>query len=317
MPIQLSPGVAIVEKDFTNIVPAIASSAAAFAGAFAWGPVLEPTTVSSENDLVTFFGKPTDGNAQAWFSAANFLSYSNNLVNVRTGSTTHKNAVSSGTATVIKNATDYEQNFSAGSGTIKFTAKYPGALGNSLSVEVADAGSFKDVTLSGTVTTLTSAATLTGGTSGAAQTKFLTELYVGAVVKDSTGATVGTVASITSDSVATLSANALVALTNGAIKTDWKYSTQFQSAPGTSAFAASKGASAANDEMHIVIVDKNGEWTGVPGSILEKYAFVSKAANAKSENGTNNYYKEVLRNSSNYIWWTAKLASDWDTTLNS
>lgn len=317
MPIQLSPGVAIVEKDFTSIVPAIASSAAAFAGAFAWGPVLEPTTISSENELVTYFGKPFDTNAQSWFAAASFLSYSNNLVNIRTGSTTHKNAVSSGTATVIKNATDYEQNFSAGTGTIKFTAKYPGALGNSVSVEIADAGSFKAVTLSGTVTSLTSAATLTGGTSGAAQTKFLTELYVGAVVKDSTGATVGTVASITSDSVATLAANALIALTNGAIKTDWKYASQFQTAPGTSSFAIQKGATSANDELHLVIVDTNGEWTGVPGSILEKYSFLSKATNSKSENGTNNYYKEVLSQRSNYIWWTAKAASDWDTQLTS
>ena len=317
MPIQLSPGVAIVEKDFTNIVPAIASSAAAFAGAYSWGPVLEPTTVSSENDLVTYFGKPFDGNAQSWFAAASFLSYSNNLVNVRTASTTHKNAVSSGTATVIKNSTDYEQNFSAGTGTIKFTAKYPGALGNSISVEMADAGSFKAVTLSGTATTLTSTATLTGGTSGAAQTKFLTELYVGAVVKDSTGATIGTVASITSDSVATLAANSLVAITSAAIKTDWKYAAQFQTAPGTSAFATQKGATVANDELHLVIVDTNGEWSGVPGSILEKYSFLSKASNAKSENGTNNYYKEVLAQRSNYVWWTAKAASDWDTQLTS
>lgn len=317
MPIQLSPGVAIVEKDFTNIVPAIASSAAAFAGAFAWGPVLEPTTVSSENDLVTFFGKPNDANAQAWFSAANFLSYSNNLVNIRTGSTTHKNAVSSGTATVIKNTTDYETNFSAGTGTIKFTAKYPGALGNSISVEVADSATFKAVTLSGTATTLTSSATLTGGTSGAAQTKFLSELYVGAVVKDSTGTVVGTVASITSNSVATLAANALVALTSGAIKSDWKYASQFQAAPGTSSFAVAKGASAANDELHIVIVDVNGEWTGIPGSILEKYSFVSKGSNAKSENGTNNYYKDVLATRSNYIWWTSKLVADWDATITS
>ena len=317
MPIQLSPGVAIVEKDFTNIVPAIASSAAAFAGAFSWGPVLEPTTISSENDLVAFFGKPYDGNAQSWFAAANFLAYSNNLVNVRTGSTTHKNAVSSGTATVIKNTTDYETNFSAGTGTIKFTAKYPGTLGNSVSIEVADAGSFKNVSLSGTVTTLTSTATLTGGTSGAAQSKFLSELYVGAVVKDSTGATIGTVASITSDSVATLSANSLVAITSAAIKTDWKYAAQFQAAPSTSAFAISKGATSANDEMHIVIVDSKGEWTGIPGSILEKYSFVSKAVNAKSENGTNNYYKDVLAQRSNYIWWTSKLATDWDTTLTS
>ena len=317
MPIQLSPGVAVVEKDFTNIVPTVASSAAAVAGAYSWGPVLEPTTISSENELVAKFGKPTDANAQSWFTAANFLSYSSNLLNIRTGTTAQKNAVSSGTASTINNRTVYEQNFMAGTGTIKFTAKYPGALGNSIAIAVADAASFKSVTLSGTVTTLTSAATLTGGTSGAAQTKFLTELYVGAIVKDSTGATVGTVVSITSDSVATLSANALVALTNGAIKSDWQYASQFSAAPGTSSFATQRGATTASDELHILVIDSNGEWSGVPGTILEKFPFVSKAVNAKTDNGTSSYYKNVLNNQSDYVWWTAKLASDWDTTLTS
>jgi len=317
MPIQLSPGVAVVEKDFTNVVPTIASSAAAVAGAYSWGPVLEPTTISSENELVATFGKPTDTNAQSWFTAANFLSYSSNLLNIRTGTTAQRNAVSSGTASTINNRTVYEQTFSAGTGTIKFTAKYPGALGNSIAIAVADAATFKAVTLSGTVTTLTSATTLTGGTSGAAQTKFLTELYVGAVVKDSTGATVGTVASITSDSVATLSANATIALTNSAIKADWQYVSQFSTAPGTSSFATQKGATTASDELHILIIDSKGEWTGVPGTILEKFPFVSKAANAKTDNGTSSYYKNVLNNQSNYVWWTSKLATDWDTTLTS
>lgn len=315
MPIQLSPGVAVVEKDFTNIVPTVASSAVAVAGAYSWGPVLEPTTISSENELVAKFGKPTDNNAQSWFTAANFLSYSSNLLNIRTGTTAQKNAVSSSTASTINNRTVYEQNFMSGIGTIKFTAKYPGALGNSIAIAVADAATFKSVTLSGTVTTSTSGTTLTGGTSGAAQTKFLTDLYVGAIVKDSTGATVGTVASITSDSVATLAANALVALTAAAIKSDWKYASQFSTAPGTSDFATQRGATTASDELHILVIDSNGEWTGVPGTILEKFPFVSKAVNAKTDNGTSSYYKNVLNNQSNYVWWTAKVASDWDTTL--
>ena len=80
MPFQLSPGVAVVEKDFSAIVPAVSSSRGAFAGAFAWGPVLAPTNVSSEAELVRIFGKPTDSNAQAFFTAANFLSYTNSLL---------------------------------------------------------------------------------------------------------------------------------------------------------------------------------------------------------------------------------------------
>ena len=93
MPFQLSPGVAVVEKDFTSIVPAVATSIGAFAGQFDWGPVLEPITITSEDDLVRRFGTPNNFNFQSWFTAANFLSYSNNLLLVRQKTTNMKNAV--------------------------------------------------------------------------------------------------------------------------------------------------------------------------------------------------------------------------------
>lgn len=93
MPFQLSPGVAVVEKDFTSIVPAVATSIGAFAGQFDWGPVLEPITITSEDDLVRRFGTPNNNNFQSWFTAANFLSYSNNLLLVRQKTTNMKNAV--------------------------------------------------------------------------------------------------------------------------------------------------------------------------------------------------------------------------------
>ena len=60
MPFQLSPGVAVVEKDFTSIVPAVATSIGAFAGQFDWGPVLEPITITSEDELVRRFGTPNN-----------------------------------------------------------------------------------------------------------------------------------------------------------------------------------------------------------------------------------------------------------------
>ena len=93
MPFALSPGVTVVEKDFTSIVPSVATSIGAFAGEFQWGPVLYPVTVSSENVLVQLFGKPHDDTAQSFFTAANFLAYSNNLKVVRVESAGARNAV--------------------------------------------------------------------------------------------------------------------------------------------------------------------------------------------------------------------------------
>jgi phage tail sheath protein FI len=113
MPFQLSPGVAVVEKDFTSIVPAVATSIGAFAGQFDWGPVLEPITVTSEDELVRRFGTPNTNNFQSFFTAANFLSYSNNLLLVRQQTTNMKNAVvtptgSLSSVTVVNAGTGYD-----------------------------------------------------------------------------------------------------------------------------------------------------------------------------------------------------------------
>lgn len=80
----------------------------------------------------------------------------------------------------------------------------------------------------------------------------------------------------------------------------WAYAAQFDAAPSTSDWAADRGCS--NDELHIVVVDEDGAWTGVPGSVLETFAFVSQAADAKSPQGTSNYYADVINGNSNYLW---------------
>ena len=226
MPFQLSPGVAVVEKDFSAIVPAVSTSAGAFAGVFAWGPVLDPVTITSENVLVQRFGKPTDSNFDSFFTAANFLAYANNLLTVRVDTSGQRNAVSAGTAVKIKNFDDYSANYAGGQGTVgEWAAKYPGALGNSLKVSMADSQTF----------------------------------------------------------------------------TGWTYEAEFDSAPSTSTFAASVGST--NDEIHVIIIDEDGLWTGTQGAILEKFSYVSKASNAVKSDGTNNYYKNVINSQSRYIWW--------------
>ena len=80
MPIQLSPSVVVVEKDLTNVVPAVAVSVGATIVDAAWGPVMDVTTIDSENTLVQRFSRPNSLNAASWFTAANFLAYSSNLL---------------------------------------------------------------------------------------------------------------------------------------------------------------------------------------------------------------------------------------------
>ncbi len=79
----------------------------------------------------------------------------------------------------------------------------------------------------------------------------------------------------------------------------WAYKGYFNAAPGTSDFCTASGGS--NDELHIIVIDQDGLFTGTPGTVLEVYPFVSKASNA-TLNGASNYYKQVIFNSSRYVY---------------
>ena len=80
----------------------------------------------------------------------------------------------------------------------------------------------------------------------------------------------------------------------------WAYADQFDSAPGTSDYAADRSCS--NDELHIAVIDEDGAWSGVPGTVLETFAYASQASDARSAQGTSNYYVDVLNGTSSYVW---------------
>jgi phage tail sheath protein FI len=80
----------------------------------------------------------------------------------------------------------------------------------------------------------------------------------------------------------------------------WAYANQFDSAPGTSDYADTHGCS--NDELHIIVLDQDGAITGTPNTVLEKFAYVSQASDAKSNDGASNYYADVLSDTSKWVW---------------
>ena len=71
--------------------------------------------------------------------------------------------------------------------------------------------------------------------------------------------------------------------------------------PGTSKFATEVGGF--RDELHIVVVDIDGKITGTTGALLERFIGVSKASDAKTSVGETNYYVNVLKARSEYIYW--------------
>lgn len=94
MPFQVSPGVNVSEIDLTASAPAVSTSDGAMVGQFSWGPSNVIQNISSETELVSVFGKPNATNYKSWFTAANFLAYSNSLKVVRALGTGALNAIS-------------------------------------------------------------------------------------------------------------------------------------------------------------------------------------------------------------------------------
>ena len=85
--------------------------------------------------------------------------------------------------------------------------------------------------------------------------------------------------------------------------TNKKYSDIFDAAPGTSDYAANLGKGSIGDELHVLVLDETGVWTGTANSVLETFSFLSQASDAKKSDGSSNYYKDVINQQSDYIRW--------------
>jgi hypothetical protein len=143
-----SPAVTVREIDLTAVAPNVQTSTGAFVGNFRWGPVNERTLVADESGLVTAFAAPNTTNAVDFHSAAYFLKYSNSLYIVRGnngGVNAHSAVASLGDSAVVENLDNWNNSVKdavseAGTKTGSFIAKYPGLLGNALSVSFCPAG---------------------------------------------------------------------------------------------------------------------------------------------------------------------------------
>jgi len=80
----------------------------------------------------------------------------------------------------------------------------------------------------------------------------------------------------------------------------WTYKSSFDAAPTTSTHATKR--SVTSDEMHVAIVDEGGSFTGTKGTVLETFPFVSLAYGATNADGSTNFIKDVINNSSEYVW---------------
>ena len=345
MGFQVSPGVEVKEVDLTNIVPAVSTTIGAVCGPFEKGPVSEITSISSEKQLVEVFGKPNANNFEYFFTAANFLQYSNSLRVVRTESAL-KNASSGGSGILIRNTLHYQESFADGQGTHgTWSARTAGIHANGIKIDICDKNNFSEMSNKQVNDASASAAeaTITMDAFDAA------DFAVGEVIEfysDAGGTVFATgheaqkyeiTAVDTSAETITLrqlddpAGSGLIAdlADDSYVKRYWRFSDLFDTAPGTSEFASARGVG--DDEIHIVVYDSSGRQTGfdndVAGerlnSVLETFAFVSKHPEATTPQGNSNYYPDVIYRDSKFVYWgdhpTAAIdaSGDWGQPLSS
>lgn len=420
MAFQVSPGVNVREIDLTTIVPAVATSEGAIAGVFRWGPLGKATLIDTETNLVARFGKPTNLNAETWFTAASFLGYSNRLYVSRAGNTagisptieadieeanatvvlssgntsaleeglivissSNTSAIVTGVISSITNSTAFtltsnsaalgtdtgvtlqfvsntvfsaisntgtvanlayqtvknEDEFATKDGTfdtdVQMIARFPGEAGNSLRVSVcANAAGFSsnvalDDYANASFTVVTNSNTTTvliQSDSGANATANATALKAVLNVNDLIevgNSTIGTqylkITALGNTTVSgsnatftvsfedrfTLAANVTfdaTAATGNTVTRYWEFFNLVDVAPGVSDYVLNFGNSAAQDELHVVVIDDGGVFTGVPGTVLEVYRGLTRATDGKTVDGAGNFWKDVINGSSQYIW---------------
>lgn len=323
MPFQVSPGVNVSEIDLTTVIPAVSTTEGGIAGHFRWGPVQKRILIDSEDSLVKQFYSPTSNSAADFFVAASFLAYGNRLYvvrvineantsassSVKTSSTiVGRNAIAA-TAntknTVVKNDDDYENNYAATTGTGSaitgignWVAKYPGQVGNSLRVSICASANAYTRSLSGNFTFTNNSVSVTAANSASAAT-----LVAGDILLCGPDRSPINVASVSGATVTLKTKYVGNTATVSAPTRRWEFHGFFDAAPGTSPYASV--ISGTNDEMHIVVADEDGEFTGRANTVLERFSAVSKAADAKTPDGGSNFYRNVINDQSEYIWFAA------------
>lgn len=311
MAFQLSPGINVSEVDLTTIVPSVATSIGALVGVFSWGPANEIVTISDELKLVDTFWKPNDANFEYWFTASNFLSYTNNLklvraVNVGTSyNSTEYGSISS--VTIDTAGTGYSNGYVTVTGTVNANIQViVNGSGNVVNTTIISGGSF-------TTTPSINLASL-GGTSGA-----VTATVSGVLIENETdylqnhSSGTSLYGSFAAKYAGSLGNSLRVEISDSNTYSTWGFAGYFIDSPSTSDFATKVGGS--NDEVHIVVVDDKGSFTGTANTVLETFSFVSKASDAKTADGSSNYYKNVINNRSKYVWWIGHPAdgTNWGT----
>ena len=286
---QVSPGVVIRERDFSNAVVVGATAIrGAFSSSFRKGPVGKIVNIGSERELIDTFGTPSEANAGDWLVASEFLRYGGQLGVVR-AATGVLNATASGSGVLIGS----KESFDSGVTSEKFAARDAGADGNNLRVVIVDRGA--DFVVSKTGHGLAVGGTYTDDASVTHEVVKVTDANTFEIIQGSAAPTPA----------------------SGDTATAWDYNSQAIAStgltykaiaprPGTSAYASERFLS--YDEVHVAVVDT------ATNTIVERMTYLSKLSDAKTPEGASAYWKDYVNEYSGYIYAGVGLSSAEVTT---
>jgi len=72
-----------------------------------------------------------------------------------------------------------------------------------------------------------------------------------------------------------------------------------------------------SNEVHVLVIDEDGDITGTAGEVLETWQFLSTVSGAKTADGTDNYAPNVINNGSNWVYAVGSLGDSVSASLSS
>lgn len=329
MAFSVSPSVIVREVDASQAVPAVATPPAAMAGIFRWGPVNDPILITSENELVNRFGKPTNNNYETFFSAADYLSYSNALYVTRADDGSAK-ADSTDIVLDANNDIDVDATVYGA-----FEAKYIGDLGNNLEVAWVSSGGFS-ASLAGVgdiPADTFGLDNITTDEAGVVEDQLINfnanevTFQVANTDQLATNVAAGDVITVGNESVgyvdlevatfAETANNQYVDAANTALGTfvaAYDYNITFTRRYTLAETALSNlsftkkwkhngvfGRAPSANHIHVAVIDTTGEISGTEGNIIEVFENLSTTPGATLPQGTANYYQTVIDNNSSWV----------------
>ena len=262
-------------------------------------------------------------------AAASELNYGDATVSYNAFANT--SALTNRSQAIVKNDDHYDTLTLPSS--VKWVAKYPGELGNSLKISVVDTANQYNSTVTANITVALNATTanvfLTGSTSAAinnVKNSFTVGDYVevGNTTINKQKLQIKSISSASEPVANTWYFNLTLqepyklstAYSAGSISRYWEYSTVVGKAPGISKSVSDVGSSVV-DQISVVVVDEDGKISGAPGTVLETFVNLSRATDAKNQDGTAAYYKDAVNSLSKYVWFgTDRTGAASNTAIN-